>query len=319
MPPPRIAATPDREPMRIRVLGSAAGGGFPQWNCACANCHGVRTGTVRAVPRTQESVAIAGRDDAWVLLNASPDVRLQIERCPPLHPRPPRRSPLAAVVLTNGDLDHCLGLFSLREWHPLTVYATERVLRGLREGSAFVRTLERFPGQIVWRALAVGMPTRLVAGACDTGLVLEAVAVPGKPPLHAGPDAVRDPEDNVGLRIRDDDSGRVLAYFPSVGAIDGSLRRALGGADVVFFDGTFWSEHELTEAGIEGPPAAAMAHLPVGGPHGSLVALADLAVPRRLFIHLNNTQPLLRDDAPERAAVEARGWEVAVDGMELHL
>ncbi len=136
--------------MRIRVLGSAAGGGFPQWNCGCRNCRGVRDGTIRATPRTQESIAVSA-GDGRVLLNASPDIRQQLAAYPELHPRAARDTPIVAVVLTNGDLDHCLGLLSLREWQPLVVYATAHVQRGLAEENAFFRTLERFPGQLVGR------------------------------------------------------------------------------------------------------------------------------------------------------------------------
>jgi pyrroloquinoline quinone biosynthesis protein B len=305
--------------MRVRVLGSAAGGGFPQWNCACRNCDGARRGTIAAAPRTQESIAVSARDDVWVLINASPDVRQQIEACPDLHPRPPRRSPIAAVVLTNGDLDHCLGLFVLREWHRFAVYATERVWRGLIERNSFARTLERFPGHVTWRPLALGVPIAMGAGERDTGLVLEAVAAPGKPPLHLDGTTIPHPEDNVGLRIRDAASNALLAYFPAVAAVDAPTRAALADADGIFFDGTFWSEHELRDAGLVDRPAAAMAHLPVGGRAGSLAALARSRAPHRLYIHLNNTQPLLRDDSPERAAVRAAGWDVASDGMELEL
>jgi pyrroloquinoline quinone biosynthesis protein B len=299
--------------VHIRVLGSAAGGGFPQWNCGCPNCAGVRAGTIRATPRTQECVAVSADGQAWVLLNASPEIRAQIESFPPLHPRGPRHSPIAAILLTNGDLDHCLGLFSLRESHPLLVAATDRVRRGLTEGNRLYRTLERFPGQVTWQALAIGRDEKLA------GLVVQAVAVPGKPPIHLEGIVPPDPEDNVGFRIRAADSDRVLAYFSGVGRVTPAVRAALEDAACVFLDGTFWSSDELPGLGLGAKRAEEMAHWPVGGPAGSLAALGGLAAGRRILIHVNNTSPLLRDDSPERAAVAAAGWEVAHDGLEVTL
>jgi len=301
--------------VRIRVLGSAAGGGFPQWNCACRNCRGARAGTIRATPRTQESVAVSAGNDEWVLINASPEIRQQIESFPPLHPRAPRHTPIAAVVLTNGDVDHCLGLLSLRESHPLIVYATDRVRRGFTEGNVLYRTLERFPQQVTWRTLTPGQK-EVVA---DTGLQLEGVAVPGKPPVHLEGLNAPDPADNVGLRIGTPATGQVLAYFPGVGAITPDVVTALEDAECIFFDGTFWSSDELQAQGLGTKRAEQMAHVPVGGEAGSLAQLAGVRARRRILIHINNSNPLLKEDSPERARAEACGWEVAADGMEILL
>jgi pyrroloquinoline quinone biosynthesis protein B len=280
----------------------------------------VRAGTIDAAPRTQESIAVSADDERWVLFNASPEIRQQIEACPALHPRGPRHSPIAAIVLTNGDLDHCLGLLSLRESQPLVVYATDRVRRGFSEDNVLCRTLERFEGQLTWRRLPLDRAVRVDGVAGPTGLTVEAVAVPGKPPLHlARRFPAGDPEDNVGLRVREEAGASLLAYVPAAAAVTDGVRRALADAGCVFFDGTFWSEDELIREGLGERSAAAMAHLPVGGPDGSLAALAAVAAPTRLFTHLNNTQPLLRRDSEERAAVLARGWDVAADGMELRL
>jgi pyrroloquinoline quinone biosynthesis protein B len=304
----------------IRVLGSAAGGGFPQWNCGCANCRGAREGSVRALPRSQESVAVSADGERWFLLNASPEIRRQIEDCPALHPRGPRHSPIAAILLTNGDLDHCLGLLSLRESHPLVIYATESVRRGFVEGNALYRTLERAPGQVTWRALEPGREQELCGrDGRPSGLGVEAVPVPGKLPIHLEGARTPAPEDSVGLRIREQSTGRVLAYFSGVGAVTETVRRALRAADCVFFDGTFWSEDELPAQGLGAKRAAEMAHAPIGGPGGSLALLAGLGAPRRVYIHVNNTNPILREDSPERAAVADAGWEVAWDGMEVAL
>lgn len=306
--------------MLIRVLGSAAGGGFPQWNCGCPNCRGVRSGDLRATARSQECVAVSADGDRWFLLNCSPEIRQQIESFPPLHPRGPRHSPIAAILLTNGDLDHCLGLLSLRESHPLVVYATDRLRRGFIDGNVLYRTLDRFPGQVTWRALELGREAELadVEGR-PAGLLVEAVAVPGKLPIHLETGAAPDPADSVGFRIRERATGRVLAYLSGVGAVSDAVRRAFEGADCVFFDGTFWSADELPGLGLGTKRAEDMAHLPIGGPEGSLARLNGVTARRRIFIHLNNTNPLLRDDSPERAHVEAAGWEVARDGMEVRI
>lgn len=306
--------------MLIRVLGSAAGGGFPQWNCGCPNCRGVRAGDPQVTARTQECVAVSTDSAQWFLLNCSPEIRQQIESFPPLHPRGPRHSPIAAILLTNADLDHCLGLLSLRESHPLVIYATERLRRGFTEGNVLYRTLDRFPGQVTWRALKLGREEELadVEGR-PSGLLVEAVAMPGKLPIHLEADGTSDPEDSVGFRIRERATGRILAYLSGVGAVTDAVRHAVKDADCVFFDGTFWSSDELPGLGLGTKRAEQMAHLPVGGPDGSLARLHGLAAPRRIFIHVNNTNPLLRDDSPERATVEAAGWEVARDGMEVRI
>lgn len=306
--------------MRLRVLGSAAGGGFPQWNCGCANCRGVRAGTVRAQPRTQESIAVSADGEAWFLLNASPEIRAQIESFPPLHPRAPRHSPIAGLLITNGDLDHCLGLLSLRESQPLAIYATERVRRGFTEGNALYATLERFAGQASWRALRPGQALELtLSDGRPSGLAATPIAVPGQPPLHLRGRVEPSPEDNVGLEIRDRRTGAALVYLSGVAAPTPDVRRALERADCAFFDGTFWASDELIALGLGERRAEDMAHWPIGGPEGSLATLGRIGRGRRLFIHINNTNPILREDSPERAAVTAAGWEVAHDGLELEV
>jgi pyrroloquinoline quinone biosynthesis protein B len=280
----------------------------------------VREGTARAIPRTQESVAVSADGDGWIVINASPEIRQQIEEFPGLHPRAPRHSPVSAIVLTNGDLDHTLGLLSLRESHRLAVYATESVRRGFTGGNALYRTLERFPDQVTWRTLKLGREDALAdPDGRPTGLLIEAVPAPGKLPIHLEGLSAPDPGDNIGLSIREAASGRRLAYFPAAAALTPAVRDALADADCIFFDGTFWSSDELPALGLGEKRAEDMAHLPVGGSGGSLAALRGLGASRRLYIHVNNTNPLLRDDSPERAAVEAGGWEVARDGMEVSL
>jgi pyrroloquinoline quinone biosynthesis protein B len=265
-------------------------------------------------------VAVGADGDSWSLLNASPEIRQQIESFPPIHPRGPRHSPIAAVLLTNADLDHCLGLLSLRESHPLVVYATDHVRRGFVDGNVLYRTLERFPGQVTWRRLEPGREVEL-RGRDDrpTDLRVETVPVVGKPPVHLEGLTAADPGDNVGFRIRDGRTGGVLAYFSGVGEVTPAVRKAMDGAGCVFLDGTFWSADELPAQALGDKRAQQMAHWPVGGADGSGAALAGLDAPRRILIHVNNTNPWLREDSPERAAAAAAGWEVAHDGLEVTL
>ncbi len=278
--------------MKIRVLGSAAGGGCPQWNCACRNCRGARDGSVRIEARTQECVTVSADGEAWFLLNASPEVRAQIESFPALHPRRPRDSPIQGILLTNGDLDHTLGLLCLRESHPLVVYATEAVRRGFVESNVLYRTLQRFPGQVSWRTLRIGAEVELWKDGGDrSGLSVEALR----------------------------GSRRALVYLPAVGRLTPEVVSAADGAGCLFFDGTFWSEDELRELGASEKRASDMAHLPIGGAGGSLAALGGARTSLRIYIHLNNTNPVLREDWPERAAVDGAGWQVARDGMEIEL
>jgi pyrroloquinoline quinone biosynthesis protein B len=294
------------------VLGAAAGGGLPQWNCACDNCALVRAGDSRVRARTQDCVAVAGAEaDRWLLVNASPDVLRQIEAFPALHPRAPRDTPIGGIALTNGDLDHVVGLLSLRESQPLVVLATERVRAGLVERNAMLRTLARTPDQVRWVPLALGREVELAA----VGLAVTAFAAPGKLPVHLAGALEPSPEDNVALRLRDLASDRVLVVATAVGSLDG-VDALVHGADVVLFDGTFWSEEELVAQGLGKARARDMAHVPIGGEGGSLLRVR---APRRVYTHVNNTNPVLREGSPERAEAERAGWEIAYDGMEIAL
>jgi pyrroloquinoline quinone biosynthesis protein B len=304
----------------IRVLGSAAGGGFPQWNCGCPNCVGVRLGSIRAVARTQESVAVSADGSSWFLLNASPEIRQQLESFSKLHPRTLRDTPLEGIVLTNGDLDHTLGLLSLRESQPLALYTTKHIHSGFSYGNVLYRTLRRFEGQVRLHPLepaAPEQPLRLLSGEAS-GLSIRAFAALGKPALHLD-QSDPSPADNIGVLIRDERSGKRLAYIPAVAASSADVVAAAGSADAVFFDGTFWSSDELIALGASTRRAEDMAHWPIGGKEGSLAFLSGLSAERRVFIHINNTNPMLREDSTERAQVDAAGVEVAFDGMEIEL
>lgn len=270
-----------------------------------------------ARPRTQESVALSCDGEHWFLLNASPEIRQQIESFPGLWPKQPRHSPIAGILLNNGDMDHCLGLLSLRESHPLVAISTEAVRTGFTDNNVLYRTLQRFPDQVRWQIVRAGeeQPLRLPDGR-DSGLVVTAVPVPGKRPLHLEGITSASPEDSVAFRIREQATGRTLTYASAVGGPSAGVEAAVAGADVVFFDGTFWAADELPSAGLGTKRAEDMAHWPVGGSGGSLGFLAGLPARRKLLIHINNTNPLLRENSQERQQLAAAGVELAHDGLE---
>lgn len=307
--------------MRAIVIGSAAGGGFPQWNCGCPNCVGVREGRGDLLGRTQDSVAFTSNGDRFALVNASPDILAQIKATPALWPKAPRHTPIGAVVLTNGDMDHVLGLFSLRESQPLAIYATPPVWKGL-DASVLIRTLKRFEGQVVFRPLVIGQEIELADAAGEPlGIRLRAFAAPGKLPVHLVGHAAESPEDNVGLSLRDayaagGEEPRAIAYAAACASLDGV---DLAGHAAVLFDGTFYREDELVRLGLSKAVAKDMAHMTISGERGSLAAAAALESvrnTRKIYTHVNNTNPILAD-TEERRAVIAAGWEIAFDGMEI--
>lgn len=308
--------------MRILVLGAAAGGGFPQWNAASAACMRARRGDPAARPATQASIAVSNDGERWLLVNASPDLRQQIEANPPLWPKiPPRHSPIRAVVLTNGDVDAVAGLLHLREGTPFAVYASPRTLAILDRNPIF-EVLDR--SLVPRRPLPLGEPFA-PADAAGEPLGLEALAfpVPGKPPLWVegeyGERLVTDAEegDVIGLELRA--GGRRVVYVGNLARIDARVRERLSGADVVFVDATLWSDDEMIRQRVGTKTGRRMGHVSISGPGGVLDELADLPVDRKILIHINNTNPVLVADSPERTAVEAAGFEVAFDGMEIVL
>jgi pyrroloquinoline quinone biosynthesis protein B len=309
--------------MRVLVLGSAAGGGFPQWNCNTAACNRARAGDLVAAARTQSSLAVSADGEAWFLLNASPDLRQQINDTPPLHPkRGLRHSPIAGVVLTNGDVDHVAGLLTLREGHAFALYATARVLRTLKENSIFnVLAADLVPR----RTLTLETPTRLAhADGTDAGIEIEPFAVPGKVALYledsaAGENFGTVAEDTVGLKVTSAADGRSFFYLPGCAAMTEALAARLDGAPLVFFDGTLWRDDEMIAAGVGTKTGRRMGHMSMSGPDGSIAAFADIRIGRKVFIHMNNTNPVLLADSAERAEAEAAGWDIAHDGMEIRL
>ncbi|HEY0804781.1 MAG TPA: pyrroloquinoline quinone biosynthesis protein PqqB [Pseudonocardiaceae bacterium] len=294
----------------LRVLGSAAGGGSPQWNCGCPVCAAVRSGA--GLARTESSVAVSADYQRWFLINASPDVRTQIEAFPALHPHDDRTTPLEAVLLTDAELDHTLGLLLLREARAgLFLYATPAVYKTLCDGSGLLRTLERYC-PVEWRAVVPGTDMPLA-----DGLSCRAFDVPTTKQARFEPGV--DHGRVVGYRLTDERSGGTLVYLPGVQALTPALRAEIQGCQCLLIDGTCWHDDELVRLRLAGKTSREMGHLPIDGPDGSLAQLPSLGVRRTIFVHMNNTNPILLEDAPERRIVEDSGMEVAMDGLEVEV
>src|SRR5581483_5803588 len=293
--------------MIVRVLGSAAGGGFPQWNCNCAVCAAARNGHGRAQPRTQSSIAVRADRGPWYLVNASPDLRQQLAQLPRDRTKGLRETPIAGVVLTDAEIDHTAGLLLLRESsEPLRVYSSEAVRRALTDHYPVLVMLERYCG-VEWTPLDVGRDVVL-----DGVLELESFSTGGDPPLYMAGDGAG--MTAMGLTVRDRETGGVLTYAPALERIDDEAARRFRESDYVFVDGTFWTNDELVSLGLAERDALAMGHLPISGPDGSLSTLRTLTA-KTVFVHVNNTNPILLDDSAERALVVESGVEVARDGL----
>jgi len=309
--------------MRIKILGSAAGGGFPQWNCNCRHCESSRSGTFNGKIRTQTQIAVSHDDHAWFLLNTSPDLRLQIEATPALHPRNAGRdSPVLGVLLTSGDIDQIAGLLSLRELQPFRIYCTASIRRILQEDNSVFAMLNRVPEQVSWTEIGSDETFRLltVAGN-DSGISCTVFPLGSRYPAYVSREraAVLKPQEALLGAMLTSASGGRFAYMPAVPAVDDSLLRRLEDTDLLLFDGTFWSDDELIRVQGSGSTARQMGHIPVSGAEGSLRKLAGLRRPRKVFVHINNTNPMLDESGPEYREVRAAGWEVAADGWSLDL
>jgi pyrroloquinoline quinone biosynthesis protein B len=307
--------------VRVKVLGSAAGGGFPQWNCNCVNCKGFRSGALQAQARTQSSIALSADGGRWYLLNASPDIRQQLNASPCLFPRfEPRDTPIQAILLTNGEIDHIAGLLSVRESQPLCLYSTLQVQQWVLETNAVFRGLFRSPSQSLWKIVSTNERQEIIGiDGKSSGLSYEAFIVPGKPPAYLTGLVTEWSEATIGYKIIDLASTRSLVYLPAIKHINDAVMAMLESCDCFFFDGTCWSDDELVRLGLSQKTSLSMGHAPISGPDGSLVQLASLQRQRKIYTHLNNTNPLLIENSSERRVVAEAGWEVAFDGMEFEV
>ena len=298
--------------MRVVLLGTAAGGGFPQWNCWCPTCTAARTEPHRACARSQSSAAISADGERWFLLNASPDVRQQLGCLSAAPASGVRHVPVEGILLTDAELDHTLGIVLMRESRSLQLYLTHPVnsilevdtrLLPVTRAFAEVRVTEVKPGELTRLHYGNGEPS---------GIRIRPISVPAGPPRFA---STSDEGHTVGLIVEDEATGGTCAYVPGCGEITQLLLDELGQTDLVLFDGTFWSDDELVGLGISDRRARDMDHMPVSGPDGSLARLAEISRPQKLYTHINNTNPMLLEDSPERAAVDRAGLTVGCDGM----
>ncbi len=309
--------------MKFLVLGSAAGGGFPQWNCNCDNCKRARAGDPSAKSRSQSSLAVSADGENWFLLNASPDLRDQIAKTPALHPKTGKRhSPIQGAVLTNADVDHIGGLLTLRESQELNIYATPRVQGVLRQNSLFNILNPDFVARF---DMHVEQDFELTnADGSLSGLLITVFPVPGKVALYledesAGPNFGTLPEDTVGLKITEIGREVVAYYLPGCASMPDSLSERIRSADLVFFDGTTWTDDEMLTMEVGHKTGQRMGHMSMSGEDGSIAAFADLDIGQRIFIHINNTNPVLLDDSPQRREAESAGWQIGFDCMEIYL
>jgi pyrroloquinoline quinone biosynthesis protein B len=298
--------------VRILVLGSAAGGGVPQWNCLCPVCRLAWSGDKRVKPRSQSSLAVSADGERWLLLNASPDLRQQIIASPCLHPRDAKRhSPIGAVFVTNADVDHLAGLLTLREQQPFALFGSQATLA--QTGAGIFAVLNR--DLVDRRAIAPDTPAD-----SGLGIWLTPFAVPGKVPLYLeGLNVAVGAENGATVGVELSDGAKSFFYVPGCAEINEGLIKRLAGAALVFFDGTTFTDDEMVNLGLSKKTAWRMGHVAMSGEKGSLERLASCAIRRKIYVHINNTNPVLIEDSPQRAAVERAGWGVAYDGMEISL
>ena len=303
--------------MHVQILGSAAGGGFPQWNCNCRNCDGLRRGTLNAKARTQSSIALSDDGVNWILCNASPDIRTQLVQTPVLQPaRAVRDTAIRAIVLMDSQIDHVTGLLTLREGCPHEVWCTDMVHEDLQTGFPLFPMLSHWNGGLQRRRIGLGEPFRIPA--CPA---LEFLPIPlrsAAPPYSPHRNDPH-PGDNIGLLVRDTKTGGVLFYAPGLGQPDEGLLATMRDADCLLVDGTLWRDDEMAFAGVGDKLGSEMGHLQQSGPGGMIELLDAQPASRKVLIHINNTNPILDEDSAERAELVAHGIEVAHDGMQIVL
>ncbi len=310
---------PDASDLKVRVLGSAAGGGFPQWNCNCPNCSGWRQGRPQLRARTQSSITVSADGHNWLLFNASPDILQQIREFPALQPaRALRDTAIRAVFLIDAQIDHSTGLYMLREHRqPLQLWCHALVREDLSTGNPLLKVLEHYCG-VQWHDVPLQGPGFAIDGV--PGLHFTALPLLSNAPPYSPHRDRPQPGDNVGVTLTDTASGKRLFYAPGLGQIEPAVWAAMQAADCVLVDGTLWTDDEMITLGASQKTARAMGHLPQSGPDGMLEWLDRLpASTRKVLIHINNTNPILDEDSPQRQALVQRGIEVAFDGMEIEL
>lgn len=303
--------------LNILVLGSAAGGGYPQWNCNCATCAGVRQGSIKASPRTQSSIAVSTDAVNWLLVNASPDIGQQLRQLPVLQPaRNIRDTGIAAVMLMDSQIDHTTGLLSLREHHQrLPLYCTQMVYNDLTSGFPVINMLEHYCG-VDWREIALDDDWIAIPGV--PGIEIKPLQIDSKAPPYSPHRHDPHPGDNIAITLRDTSSGKTVFYSPGLGGLQDTTRAAMQAADCLMVDGTTWTNNEMQTRGAGSKLASEMGHLPQSGSGGMIEELADLKC-RKILIHINNTNPILDDNSDQRASLAEHGIEVAVDGMQITL
>ena len=304
--------------MKIHVLGSAAGGGFPQWNCNCPQCSAGRGGSRHHLPRTQSSIAVTANETDWLLINASPDVLQQIKAFPALQPaRALRDTGIAAVLLMDAQIDHTTGLLMLREHRQkLPLYCHPLVREDLSSGNPLFKVLSHYC-DIDWRELQLQTAFQVPA---LSGLQFEALPLISNAPPYSPHRDKPQPGDNVGLSVKDQASGKTLFYAPGLGQMEPHVWQAMQQADCVLVDGTLWTYDEMIALGASKKTSRAMGHMPQSGADGMIEWLDKLpAHVRKILIHINNTNPILDDSSPQRQTLTAHGIEVAFDGMEIEL
>lgn len=303
--------------MYIYVLGSAAGGGFPQWNCNCPNCHGVRTGTIQAKARTQSSIAVSENGTDWVLLNASPDIRQQLFEFKAAQPaRKLRDTGITSVILMDSQLDHTTGLLTLREGCPMNVWCTEMVHQDLTSGFPVFNMLKHWNGGLQYHEINPKQAFKIngFENLEFLPLIIKSAAPPYSPHRNDPHDG-----DNIALIIKDHKTQKQLFYAPGLGKIDDQIMQIMQGSDCVMIDGTLWTDDEMQQTGVGTKTGREMGHLYISGEGGSLSYLNQLSTPKKVLIHINNTNPILNENSSQFAELKANGVEVAYDGMQIEL
>lgn len=304
--------------MFIHILGSAAGGGFPQWNCNCQNCKGLRSGSIKATARTQSSLAISGDGVSWVLFNTSPDILAQLAAFPALQPaRALRDTAIRAIVFMDSQIDHTTGLLMLREGCPHDIYCSDMVNEDLSTGFPLFKMLKHWNGGINRHPIPLDGSDFAIEGITD--LRFKAIPVEGKAPPYSP--HRHDPHvgDNIGIQVTDTRTGKTLFYAPGLGQLQDSTRELMAASDCLLVDGTFWQEDEMASVGLGDKKAADMGHLPQSGEGGMMDVLRPMTRPRKILIHINNTNPILDDESGQRKQLEQEGIEVSWDGMDIEL